>query len=45
MLKKFNNYLGNLHTSIMMDVKKIQELFRIPIHEYYDGCKKNSTTI
>jgi hypothetical protein len=26
--------------NIAMDVKKIQQLFRIPIHEYYDGCKK-----
>jgi hypothetical protein len=24
-----------------MDVKKIQQLFRILIHEYYNGCKKN----
>jgi thioredoxin-related protein len=29
--------------SIIMDVKKIQQLFRRPICEYCNGCKKSTT--
>jgi hypothetical protein len=37
--------ISALWCNIVMDVKKNQKLFKRPICEYYNGCKKNSTTI
>jgi len=39
-VKKFNNYLRYLFASIVMDVKKIQQLFKRHICGYCNGCKK-----